>query len=252
MRNKGIFFDLYGTLLIYGDMPSAWSDWLSVFYDRLWACGLLLSKEEFAEHCHGFFKRPEPPCREDGLTVYERRIRAFGAELGLDLKITEVREVAALCARSWQKHISLDPDALPVLRKLKPKKTLALISNFDHPPHVHALLSELGLVELFEAIVISGEAGSKKPDPQIFALALQRTALRPHEVVYVGDTAEDIRGARAAGICPILIQRNESSENRGNEDFSLNREDPTNTAIESINGEVRMIYSLSDLHEVLG
>jgi FMN phosphatase YigB (HAD superfamily) len=25
---RGVFFDLYGTLLRYGDMKSAWADWL--------------------------------------------------------------------------------------------------------------------------------------------------------------------------------------------------------------------------------
>jgi hypothetical protein len=29
MAYQGVFFDLYGTLLIYGDMTAAWADWLS-------------------------------------------------------------------------------------------------------------------------------------------------------------------------------------------------------------------------------
>jgi FMN phosphatase YigB (HAD superfamily) len=50
-------------------------------------------------------------------------------------------------------------------------------------------------VRFFTAIVISGEVGIRKPDPRIFHLALQRTGLQPEEVVYVGDTEEDIAGA---------------------------------------------------------
>jgi hypothetical protein len=32
MSVQGFFFDLYGTLLIYGNMKKAWSDWLTAFY----------------------------------------------------------------------------------------------------------------------------------------------------------------------------------------------------------------------------
>ncbi|MFC1452257.1 HAD family hydrolase [Verrucomicrobiota bacterium] len=32
---KGVFFDLYGTLLVYGDMEAAWADWLRAFHESL-------------------------------------------------------------------------------------------------------------------------------------------------------------------------------------------------------------------------
>ena len=94
MTFKGIFFDLYGTLLVYGDMQAAWFDWMTVFYDHLKAYGLALSQESFAERCDGFFGRPAPPVVDDGLTGFERRIKVFGAELGLDLGELQVQKVA--------------------------------------------------------------------------------------------------------------------------------------------------------------
>ena len=50
----------------------------------------------------------------------------------------------------------------------------------------------------------------RKPDPGIFRMALDEMGLSPGEVVYVGDTEEDVIGARAAGIKPILIIRPDS------------------------------------------
>ena len=29
MTFKGVFFDLYGTILVYGDVQAAWVDWLA-------------------------------------------------------------------------------------------------------------------------------------------------------------------------------------------------------------------------------
>jgi len=82
-----------------------------------------------------------------------------------------------------------------------------LISNFDHPPHVHQVLDDHGLRQWFAVIVVSGEVGVQKPHPQIFRVALEQTGLTPADVVYVGDTVDDVQGARAAGMHPILIRR---------------------------------------------
>ena len=35
MAINGIFFDLYGTLLVYGNMDVAWSDWLNALHEQL-------------------------------------------------------------------------------------------------------------------------------------------------------------------------------------------------------------------------
>jgi putative hydrolase of the HAD superfamily len=108
---------------------------------------------------------------------------------------------------AWQAYVRLDPDAPIVLSVLAETRTLALISNFDYPPHVHRILRETGLSNFFKIIVVSGEVGIKKPNSEIFRIALEQTGLQADEVVYVGDTQEDVDGAKAAGIRPILIAR---------------------------------------------
>jgi len=207
MTVKGVFFDLYGTLLIYGDMVRAWDDWLSAFYDSVRGFGLSMSRETFASRCRDFFTRAEPPAGDDGLTVLGRRVQTFCSELGLDLGPTAVETTVARFVDAWQQHVSLDPDARPVLEVLKESKTLALVSNFDDPPHVRSLLAELGLTPFFDAVVISGDVGVKKPNGEIFSYALRRTGLRAEDVVHVGDTDDDVQGAHSAGLRPILIWR---------------------------------------------
>ena len=45
MEVKGIFFDLYGTLMIYGDMVRAWEDWFSAIHESLVRHGYDNSKD---------------------------------------------------------------------------------------------------------------------------------------------------------------------------------------------------------------
>jgi putative hydrolase of the HAD superfamily len=215
MRIQGIFFDLYGTLLVYGNMKQAWSDWLSTFYHLLKKRGLNVPKETFAQECDGFFSSAEPAADGDNLTALERRIDALGLQLNHQLGKKELRSIADRIAAAWQAHIFIDPQSVPVLSALKQNKTVGLVSNFDHPPHVRRVLSDNGLENCFDTVIISGEVGVKKPDPAIFSFGLEQTGLAPDDVVYVGDTQEDVAGAIAAGIRPIFLTR---PHNRTNSD----------------------------------
>lgn len=56
---------------------------------------------------------------------------------------------------------------------------------------------------LFDAVVISGEVGLRKPDPEIYALAAERLGLPPEQIVFVDDLAPNVRAAAAAGMVGI-------------------------------------------------
>jgi YjjG family noncanonical pyrimidine nucleotidase len=58
-----------------------------------------------------------------------------------------------------------------------------------------------GLDQFVDELVVSGEVGVSKPDPEIFRVALDRLGVTPEQTVMVGDSwAADVEGARAAGI----------------------------------------------------
>jgi putative hydrolase of the HAD superfamily len=83
---------------------------------------------------------------------------------------------------------------------------LGLVSNFE--AWLDDLLTHLGIRDAFTVRVISGVEGIEKPDPAIFALALERGGLRPEEVVYVGDVPEfDVLPPVAMGMHAVLIDR---------------------------------------------
>ena len=56
---------------------------------------------------------------------------------------------------------------------------------------------------LFDAVVISGEVGLRKPDPAIYALASQQLALIPEQIVFVDDLRPNVRAAAAAGMVGV-------------------------------------------------
>lgn len=60
------------------------------------------------------------------------------------------------------------------------------------------------LTELFDAVVISGDIGLHKPEPEIFELGAARLGLEPGECVFVDDLRENCAGAQAVGMTAIL------------------------------------------------
>jgi putative hydrolase of the HAD superfamily len=58
--------------------------------------------------------------------------------------------------------------------------------------------------ELFDGVVISGDVGMHKPQPEIFVLGAERAGVAPEECVFVDDLRENCEGAEAVGMTSVL------------------------------------------------
>jgi putative hydrolase of the HAD superfamily len=58
--------------------------------------------------------------------------------------------------------------------------------------------------ELFDGVVISGDVGMHKPQPEIFLLGAERAGVAPQQCVFVDDLRENCDGAEAVGMTVVL------------------------------------------------
>ena len=116
--------------------------------------------------------------------------------------ILDAMEVENRAGSLWR---VAEADTLEVLAGLRRRGfTLAAVSNADG--RVEASLVRHGLRSSLDLVVDSHLVGVEKPDPRIFAIALEELGVSPAAAVHVGDIASiDVAGARAAGIRPVLI-----------------------------------------------
>ncbi len=106
---------------------------------------------------------------------------------------------------------------------------IVVVSNWD--VSLHDVLARLTLAPLIDAVLTSAQAGARKPSPAIFEQALALAGCGPEQAVHIGDSLEeDVAGARAAGIEPVLISRATRARTPGNPP-----------------GGLRVIASLADL-----
>lgn len=129
------------------------------------------------------------------------------------------------------------PDVAPGLAALRRRGArLVVVSNWDIS--LHQALAAAGLTELVDGVVCSAEFGQAKPAPGIFAAALELAGVTAGQAIHVGDSyEEDVVGARAAGIEPVLVSRTPG-------DGGLIGAQSTAPA-----GDVRRISNLTELSE---
>jgi phosphoglycolate phosphatase len=78
-------------------------------------------------------------------------------------------------------------------------RTLAVLSN--KPGDLcRTILAGLGVAQLFARIAGGGDLPGRKPDPEVLRALMAQMGEGPAETVMVGDSAVDVRTARAAGV----------------------------------------------------
>lgn len=127
--------------------------------------------------------------------------------LGLGDEHFEVAAAALSEALRFQPYGDVAP-ALGALRGAGLR--LVVVSNWDCS--LPATLAATGLAKLVDGVVTSAGVGAAKPDPRPVAAALELVGCSPRQALLVGDSPEtDVRGARALGVSPLLLVRDEQA-----------------------------------------
>ena len=82
---------------------------------------------------------------------------------------------------------------------IKPEKSTALKQNDEK------LAKYLDIMGLFDVIIESSVEGVRKPDPEIYRIALARMAVRAEECVFLDDLGINLKPARAMGMQTIKV-----------------------------------------------
>jgi putative hydrolase of the HAD superfamily len=138
------------------------------------------------------------PAYDRGLDARGYWSRVMGTELSDD---ATVRRLIELDMDSWSE---LNGDTLEILREVHSRGIeLSLLSNAPH--ELADLLTGHPALERFEHLLFSARLGVMKPDPAVFAAALQTISRKPDQVLFIDDRPVNVEGARAAGLHALLF-----------------------------------------------
>ena len=132
--------------------------------------------------------------------VLQSVVRGFGEHLGFAPTADEVHSLPQSLA-NWQPF----PDTVEVLRKLKGRYQLAVISNVDDDLFA-ATAPKLGVG--FDHVITAQQAGCYKPCMRIFKLAEERMGVSLDQWLHVGQSIyHDVISAQSLGIATVWVNR---------------------------------------------
>ncbi len=199
---KAIFFDVGNTLFFYN------YDFLRGLLEERF--GVDVTTEEL-EATHQIIRNSMGPMLDQGLShemivweAYKKWFRSIGIEEEKIPAIIDAIKTHPFRHLFWAR---MADGARELLTWFKDRGfKLGIISNAEG--QIKRLITHAGLDASFDTILDSHEVGFQKPDERIFERALADLNVKPSEAVHVGDLFEaDVVGARAAGIVPVLVDR---------------------------------------------
>jgi HAD superfamily hydrolase (TIGR01549 family) len=152
-----------------------------------------------------FYKKTEKTLEEQDFTErIKETLRSCDIKLSADdERIQEASEAFSNC---FAESLTIDSYLTSLLERLHKKCKLAVVSNMSFAEAIFKSLREFNIAKHFDAVIVSGALGWRKPCPTIFQEALQAVDVKAEEAVFVGDSPiADIEGARQLGMKTILV-----------------------------------------------
>ncbi|MEA2089281.1 MAG: HAD family hydrolase [Thermoproteota archaeon] len=163
-------------------------------------------KEIYFEVRGRLYRETEETLREAHFCI---RISETLRHFGYSLKPTDPLIIRAADAfgEAFVQHIRMEKCVPTILKQLHSNYLLGLVSNFAYSPALRKTLERFDITKFFDAIIISGEVGWRKPSSKIFQKALDALSASASETVFVGDMLHmDIEGAKRMGMKTVLVK----------------------------------------------
>ncbi|HMK47894.1 MAG TPA: HAD family hydrolase [Methanocella sp.] len=221
---KAVLFDIYGTLIDIQTDESSMNAY-EIISRYLEYKHIYMSPDQVKWFYHAEFARrigQEPPrpssiddfrkllthpkqYQDDDIrNVFNTILEKYGFPEGSNRNDLST-DLSHLFRSLTRKNMFVYPTVKPGLELLQKKYRLGIISNAQEAFTLQEL-DVYGLRKYFDIIVLSSQAGIKKPNPGIFKIALDKMAVSPEETVFVGnDPFADILGASIYGMKTVLI-----------------------------------------------
>jgi epoxide hydrolase-like predicted phosphatase len=127
------------------------------------------------------------------------------------------KEVAALAnvpisdlVDGVEAEIAINTQLVEYAKRLKSSGyTIACLSNGTHEWTLR-VINDHGLGRLFDLVVLSGDLGIVKPNPEIYKYTLKKLGIKPSEAVFVDDREVNTLAAEVYGIPSLVFTSTEA------------------------------------------
>ncbi len=193
---RAVIFDFNG--IIVDDEPIHFELFRTVLEEE----GMALTKKDYYARYLGF----------DDRGAFSFAYRDHGRLLSDQELANLIGRKAVYYQQAIRNHVALFPGVKTLVAGLAQSVPLAVASGaLRH--EIETILTTVGLLQHFRAIVSAEDVERGKPEPDIFLTALDRLnahcskqdSIRPDECIVIEDSKEGVRGARRAGMQCLAV-----------------------------------------------
>ena len=166
------------------------------------------SKGYFIPYTYEHFHEPE----YERITKVFREEKLFGKAQAGELSSHEFlaalgyHDPEAAMKDYLENYLTLDAGFRDFAKKAGQKYKLVLLSN-DVSEWSRYLTEFHGINGYFHDKIVSGDVGVKKPEPEIFTLAVSRLGCRAEECLFIDNSVKNLNAAAELGIRTVLFNR---------------------------------------------
>ena len=102
--------------------------------------------------------------------------------------------------------IELNTETVFLLKKLSNKYRMTLLSNTNVIHYDHFYPQCKDIFTIFDHTFFSFKLGMRKPEKEIFELAINKTGLKQNQILFIDDSDINIKGAMNAGLNTFLYE----------------------------------------------
>jgi putative hydrolase of the HAD superfamily len=106
----------------------------------------------------------------------------------------------------WIRDYEIDSDVQKAVRSAKEQGFITCVCTNNNTARLPALEAKFGFYKDFDVVVSSHEIGHTKPSKEIFEALLEKTGVRPDELVYSDDNPDRLQGAKDLGITVFVYK----------------------------------------------
>jgi putative hydrolase of the HAD superfamily len=152
---------------------------------------------------------PEQHPEFDAVAVWRTIVEEHATDFTRGLPEGKLAELPLFLAEMYRgisrRRLRLYPYVRDVLDVLRTRYPLAVVTDAQSA-WARAELHQVGLLDYFDPIVVSGDHGHRKPERRLFDIALDALGVAATDAVYVGnDMHRDVFGAQEAGMRTVLF-----------------------------------------------
>lgn len=191
---KAIIFDLDRTLL---DRDATFARFVAGQYLRFPELQAAMSSDDYLRQIETLDK--------NGYKAKDRLWTKFASSHAIDLDTSRL-------LNDFNHHYGTEPvlfeSSRNVLESLVPHFQLGMVTNGNSRIQNNKIDCS-GIRSFFSTVIVSGDVGIHKPDPEIYKRCLNRMGLDASDCLFVGDHPDcDIEGPKSVGMQTIWIENN--------------------------------------------